>query len=275
MRVLYGLSDFLRLILYHIIGYRVGVIRTNLKNSFPEKSLTEIKTIEREFYKHLCDLVVESIKHFTMNQEEAERTFTVHNAHLFEDLYKKGKSVIIVGGHYASWERFALNATRGIPHYMGALYTPLSNAFLNKKMTDSRSKSGLHMTSIKDAAEFFSHIATEPVAIVFGSDQSPRNPEKAYWLTFLHQETGVQFGTEKFAKDYNCAVIYGQLDKVPRKANSVTYHLICEDANAMPYGKITEAHTRLLEYNILEKPAYWLWSHKRWKHKRPTQTPLH
>ena len=275
MRMLYGLSDFLRLILYYIIGYRVKVIRTNLQNSFPEKSAAEIKTIEREFYKHLCDLIVESIKYFSISKTEAERNYAIINAELLQDLYKKGKSVIIVGGHYACWERYALNATREVPHKMIALYAPLANGFLNEKMMASRAKSGLGMVSIKHTSELFKSIGDEPIAVIFGSDQSPRNPNTAYWLTFLNQETGVQFGAEKFAKEYDCAVVYGQLDKVPRKANSVSYQLICEDANAMPHGKITEIHTRLLEQKILEKPDYWLWSHKRWKRQRPEDVPLH
>lgn len=272
---LYALSDFLRLILYHIIGYRVDVIRKNIKNSFPEKSEAERKVIERTFYKHLCDLVVESVKYFSISKAEAERNFTVINAELFHDLYAKGKSVIVVGGHYGCWERLALNATRGIPHKVSALYAPLANEFLDKKMADSRSRFGLHMISIKETKKLFKEIEKQPIAVIFGSDQSPRNPEKAYWLTFLNQETGVQFGAEKLAKEYNCAVVYGQLDKTPRKANSVHFQLICEDANAMPYGKITEMHTKLLEDKIREEPAYWLWSHKRWKRTRPAHVPLH
>jgi len=275
MRVLYGLSDFLRLVLYYLIGYRVGVIRTNLQNSFPEKSLAEIKTIEREFYKHLCDLVVESIKHFSISKAEAERNYSIANVELMHELYKKGKSVILVGGHYACWERYALNSTREVQHRIFGLYAPLANNFFEEKMKASRSKFGLQMVAIKQASELFANKGSEPIAVIFGSDQSPRNPDKAYWLTFLNQETGVQFGAERFAKEYDCAVVYGNLDKVPRKSNSAEFVLICEDPSTMPHGRITELHTKLLEEKILGYPPFWLWSHKRWKHKRPANTPLH
>lgn len=275
MRALYVCSDFLRLIMYHIIGYRVAVIRTNLRNSFPEMSEKERMQIEREFYKHLCDLIVESIKYFHITQNKAEHNYEVHNAELLQELYKKGKSVVIVGGHYASWERYALNATRDVPHYTAALYTTIHSKIFNRKMTESRSHFGLHMVPIEETRTLFEHSKTEPIAVIFGADQCPRNPERAYWLTFLHQETGVQFGAEKYAREYNCAVVYGQLDKTPRKTNSITYRLICEDPATLPEGKITELHTKLLEEKIIDKPAYWLWSHKRWKHKRPKGMPLH
>jgi len=274
MPLLYGFSNFLCTILYRVVKFRIGVIRSNLKLAFPEKSETERLAIEKAFYRHMCDMIVESIKYFTISKKEAEKNFSINNATLLKDLYKKGKSVVIVGGHYASWERYALNATREVPHYTAALYTPLTDKFLNKKMLESRSKFGLHMVSVKETHNLFELSYKKPIAVIFGSDQSPSNPDKAYWMTFLNQETGIQYGAEKYARLYNCAVVYGQLDKEPRGAESITYRLICEDPKDLPEGAITKAFTHMLEEKIKDKPEFWLWSHRRWKHKRPSNMPL-
>ncbi len=275
MPVLYTLSSALRFVLQKLVKFRRPVIRKNLSNAYPNKSIQELAAIESAFYQHMCDMIVESIKYFTIRKKDAEKNFTINNAALIQDLYKKGKSVVIVGGHYGSWERYALNATREVPHYVAALYTPLSDLFLNNKMLASRSKFGLHMVSIKDTQSLFEKSLNEPIAVIFGSDQSPSNPHKAYWMTFLNQETGVQFGAEKYARAYNFAVVYGQLDKLPRGKESISYRLICEDPNELPEGKITETFTRMLEEKINSNPQFWLWSHRRWKHSRPVDMPLH
>lgn len=261
--------------MYNIIGYRVQVIRGNIARSFPEKSEQERKAIEKEFYKHLCDLIVESIKFFSISREKADAMMETYNAEVLDELYAKGRDVILVGGHYANWELYALTAPRDMKHAPYALFTPLTNAFFNRKMASSRGRFGLKMRGISELKGLFEKKQPNPKAYIFGADQSPRNPEKAYWMTFLNQETGVQFGTEKTAKEFNCAVVYGELDKIKRGQFAVTYTLICEDPSTMAYGEITETHTRMLERKIRSKPFYWLWSHKRWKHKRPANAPLH
>jgi KDO2-lipid IV(A) lauroyltransferase len=275
MGLLYRLSDFLRFILYRLIRYRVPVIRTNLQNAFPTKSKAEIERIEKAFYKHLCDLIVESIKFFTIKKEPALRMMVVKNEEILHELYNEGRDVIIVGGHYANWELYALNAPFHSRHTFYALYTPLSNEWFNNKMKQTRGAFGLQMQSTKMIKHFFDNDSEAPRAHIFGADQSPSNPKKAYWMTFLNQETGVQFGTEKIATEHNMAVVYGQLDKFGRGKFGISYRLICKEAAHTAYGEITEKHARWLEQHINAKPQYWLWSHKRWKHKRPESIPMH
>ena len=273
--VLYAKSNFLRFILYNIIGFRVGVIKNNLEKAFPNKTLEERKAIEREFYLHMCDLILESIKFFSISRQAAYKMMDVENSELLTELYNKGKDVILAGGHYGNWELYALTSPRDTPHDIYALYTPLTSEFFDRKMKSSRERYGLKMHSIKDVHGLFNQKSEKPRAFIFGADQSPSNPHKAYWLTFLNQETGVQFGTEKFAQQLNAAVVFGFIDKVKRGQYKMSYRLICENANDMPYGKITELHTKYLEEKIIEKPPYWLWSHKRWKRTRPEGVPLH
>lgn len=273
--ILYLLSDFLYLILYKIIGYRTKVVHTNIRNSFPEKTNEEVKAIESKFYAHLCDLVVESIKAFTISKEEAQRRMKDRNIDLVNQYTQKGKQLVMVGGHYGNWEMFAITIGIDMDAKALALYTPLKNKFFDNKIRNSRSKYGLEMLPIQEIKSKMAEMNDDLHTVIFGADQSPRKNQKAYWMNFLNQETGVQFGTEKFAMEYNAAVVFGNIYKIKRGFYEVQYDLICENAQETEYGFITRTHTKMLEKVIQSQPEYWLWSHKRWKHKRAEDQPLH
>lgn len=267
--LLYLLSDFLFLVLFYGFGYRKKVILDNIRNSFPEKSAAEHNKIYRQFYRHLCDLIVESLKAFTISEKQVLKRVTCKNPEGVDKYFNQGKSVIIAGGHYNNWEIFAVAVDALIKHQTVGLYTPLKNKFFDEKMRSTRSKYGLVMISTKIAKRYFEEHSKELSAYIFGFDQSPSNPKSAYWMQFLNQDTGVQFGTEKFAKEFNIPVVYGRIDKVKRGHYCFEFYDVTDNPKETPQGFITESITKHLEKDIRAVPQYWLWSHRRWKHKRP------
>ncbi|MBX2960910.1 MAG: lysophospholipid acyltransferase family protein [Cyclobacteriaceae bacterium] len=266
--VLYGLSNLIYAVVYYVVGYRKSTVRTGIRNSFPEKTSQERLKTEREFYRHFADLIVESIKAFTISEEEIRSRFNHPDISLFEKYLKQGRHIAFVGGHYGNWELFAVSVGLSIPHQPVALYTPLQNKFMDAKMQSSRSKFGLLMRSYKQVKEMIIDPKQKPMAVIFGADQCPRLSQKPHWMEFLNQETGVQVGAEKFAKDFNAVVIYGLIKKVKRGHFEMEYRLITDEPQQLPWGRITELHTLELEKDIRNKPPYWLWTHKRWKRKR-------
>ncbi len=266
---LYRLSEVLCFVVFKLIGYRRKIIRSNLQNSFPEKGIDEIKRIEKIFCLHFCDLVMESIKAFSISKEEAFKRMKDRNIELVNKYKASGKHVVMVGGHYGNWELFAITIGAVLEYKSIALYTPLRNQFLNQKITASRSKYGLEMLGIKTIKERINAANSDLYTIIFGADQSPRKDQRAYWMKFLNQETGIQFGTEKFAVEFDAVVIFANIYKVKRGFYEVEYTLITEDAKSHSYGEITKRHVGMLEEVINKQPEYWLWSHRRWKHKRP------
>ena len=268
--VLHGISSFFYLIIYFVFGYRKKVIRPNLERSLPHLSEKEIRRVERQFYQHFCDIVVESLKNFTISEKQVKKRFVIHNADIADRFYDQGRDVIIAGGHYNAWELYALAMPLFHKHTGVGIYKPLSNPFFDKKMRKSRERFGLKLLSMKDSTRHFAGTEDNTKrAFIMGGDQSPSNPEKAYWMTFLNQDTGVLFGTEKYAKTYNIPVLFGKATKVKRGHYSLTYELLFDEPSVQEYGVITERHTKTLEKQILDKPQFWLWSHRRWKHKRP------
>lgn len=270
-KLLYFISDILYLLVYKLIGYRTKVVKRNMQYSFPEKTAAEIQQLMDDFYHHFFDLVVETFKSFTMSFDEIAKRMVLIDNGLMEKYFNEGKSVIIAGPHYNNWEWVATGGPHQLKHKSVALYMPLSNKFFDNKMRDTRGKFGLKMESVKRTAELFEATKNEPTAFIFGVDQSPGNPKNAYWMQFLNQDTGVLFGTEKYAKKYNYPVVFGLIKKLKRGYYTLELTESTDNPEAAEYGQITEKFMHQIEAQIIQDPRYWLWTHRRWKHKRPTE----
>lgn len=269
LSVLFYLSDFLYLLIYKLAGYRKNVVFTNLRNSFPKKTETEILDIARKFYHHFCDMMVESLKIFSISAEEAVARCRALNPEIIEDLFQKNKSVIVVCGHYNNWELAAVSFDLQVPHQVVGIYAPLANKFYDKKFFESRSQFGVELLPRRRVKSFFNENSKRLTCTVFGADQSPTSrTKKMYWTKFLNQDTAVVFGPEKYSVEYNYPVVFMRIKKVKRGYYEYTFEILEENPLLAKYTSISEKHTRWLEKQILEEPQYWLWTHRRWKRKR-------
>ncbi len=246
-----------------------------ISDSFPEKSEKEVLEITRKFYSHFCDLIVESVMVFSISKEDAIRRCKITSSEVFDELFKQNKNIIIAGGHFNNWEMLAVAIDEQVPHQAMALYTPLANKSLDKLMKQSREKYGLRMYSKKRFWEIFEAKTNAPFAAIFGADQFPTKSKNVYWTHFLNQETCVALGTEKFAKERDCAVMFGRIIKISRGVYEMDFELISANPGEEPFGEITRRHVALLEADIRANPQYWLWTHRRWKRKRREDQPLY
>ncbi len=267
--ILYKLSDGIYILFYYVSGYRKKIVLQNIRNSFPDKSEKEHIEICKKFYKHFCDMVVESLKTFTISEKEARKRVVCNNPEVINKYYDQKRSVIIAGGHFNNPELFAVSIDMLIKHKVGGIYQPLTNKYFEAKMSSTRSKYGLTMVPTKKVKHFFDDNVKELIAPVFAFDQSPSNPKSAYWMKFLNQDSGMLFGTEKFAKEYNFPVLYLRMNKEKRGHYSLDFFDVTDSPKETAFGEITEKVTHLLEKDIQAIPQYWLWTHRRWKHKRP------
>lgn len=267
-RALYFISDCLYWIVYKLFKYRTQVVNANLRNSLPDRTTKEIAEIRDRFYHHFFDIIIESIKLFSARSEEIMDRMEVTNPELLDTYYAQGRDLVICGGHYSNWEYVTHAFPPRVKHQMSAIYHQLKNKFFEKIILESRSRGGTLMVSRKQTRDGYYDTVTEPIGIIFGTDQSPSIAKKVYWTTFLGQETAVAFGAEKFAKERNAVVIWGDNEKLGRGKFSVTFKVLTESPVDEPHGRISELHVAALEKQILKAPAYWLWTHKRWKRKR-------
>ncbi len=268
--VLYYLSDFLFLVMYKLLTYRKKVVVNNLKASFPDKSPQEIEVLAQQFYRHFCDIIIESVKAFSISKEEVLKRFKLTTPEVLEELYEQKKSVILTCGHYNNWELGSVAFDMQIPHQTVGIYAPLKSSFFNEKLKSSRGKYGMQLVSKEDIKEVFrkNHEDQKMTATGFMIDQSPMSSSKnVYWTRFLNQDTAVRYGAEKYAKEHNYPVVFIYPRKVRRGYYEFSFKVIESDPVSSPHGSITEKHTRELEKQIIEDPQYWLWTHKRWKKK--------
>lgn len=272
--LLYLLSNFVFFMIYRVFGYRKKVVLQNIKNAFPTKTVKEHQKIMTDFYRHLCDVILESVKCFSLKKEEALKRLVITNPEILDPFYKKGKEVVLVGGHYNNWEIFAVGMGLQIKHLPIGIYQPLTNEFLDKKMKATREKYRLKMCAIREVKELMISDLGVPKAPIFAIDQSPSNPNKSYWMNFLNQETSVHYGAEKYAKELNMPVVYGVIKKLKRGHYTVTLKVLSDNPLDEEYGYITQLATKELEKDIINNPQYWLWSHKRWKKARPEGVKL-
>ena len=266
--ILYALSDVLAFLMYYVVGYRKKVVFQNLRNSFPEKSEAELVAIAKKFYSHFCDLALESLKMFTISSEEAERRVTYFDVDVINKYYDEGRSVIVAMAHYNNWEMIAVTVDQAIKAHATAIYKPLTNQYFDKKMLESREKYGLKMIHYRTVKQDFEKMKNELTASHFLIDQAPSQTSTPHWMTFLNQDTGVLVGTERFAKDYNYAIVFLDVQKPKRGYYTGRFIDVTGSPQSFPKGELTEIVTRMLEGYIKEKPEFWLWSHRRWKRTR-------
>jgi len=264
---LFILSDFLYMVLYKGLKYRKKVVRTNLLNSFPGKSIKEIIKIEQKFYNHFCDLIMESIRLFSISEKELSRRSKILNPEILDQFYDQGKSLILVAGHYNNWEMTAAILSTRVKHHIIGIYTPMSNHFFDKKFLESRERFGLEMLSKKIVKEGFEKNKEQLTATLFATDQSPTYSKRVHWTRFLNQSTPVLLGAERFSREYGFPVIYGYISKPRRGYYEMEVTILEKNPTQTHEGEITEKHTCWLEKQIEEAPQYWLWTHKRWKRK--------
>ncbi len=267
---LYRLSDILYFLLFRIIGYRKKVVLNNLKNAFPEKSQQERMQICKAFYAYLCDLFLESIKLLTISETQLRERVLFEDKIAFEKYKKKGQSVIVVMGHWGNWEwggaRFALEDL----HQLYAIYHPLSNSYFDKLVKGMRTRFGLKLYTMRNVRRGMEKHKDTLTATAFIADQTP-SPRKAYWTTYLNQETPVFTGAERCAKSLDFPIVFVGVRRLKRGYYKIEPEDLVDHPREAKEYEISELFTRRLEKSILEQPESWLWSHRRWKHKRETE----
>lgn len=269
--VLYKLADVLAFFLRSVFKYRKEVVITNLRNSFPEKSEPEIEQIAKDSYTHLADRVVENIKCLTIKPEEYWSRCVPDNIELLNQLYEEGRDVVLMIAHINCWEYAGYVAHTLTKFKIFGVYSPAKNKYFNDLIVSTRGKLGMNLVSMKNTSSYFKEKLDERTFHVFFTDQSPSNPDNAYWTKFLNQDTAFFYGGARYAVKHNCVPVYAKILQIKRGYYRVYLSKIKEDVSNCTPDDIVQGFAEKLEAQLKERPADWLWSHKRWKHKRPVE----
>lgn len=271
LSVLYILSDILFPFLYYIVRYRRKLVRKNLNNSFPNYSQDKIIQIEKDFYHFLCDYYVETIKLLYISEAELKRRMVFENIELLNNVAREGKSCLLSLGHYCNWEYVPLiSYCLDSDIYTGQIYKKLSNKDFDDFFYKIRNQFKSQNIEMRDAFRSIIKNKQEGKIMVIGfiTDQRPKRYNDEYWTQFLNQNTLTLTGMERIARQFSYPVVYLDIQRVKRGHYKGVFKIITTDASIEKEYVVTEKYMRYLEGSILRDPAYWLWSHNRWKFKK-------
>jgi Kdo2-lipid IVA lauroyltransferase/acyltransferase len=265
--VLYIFSDGLYVALFYLLRYRRNVVKENLANAFPEKTVEERHLIEKKYYHFLSDMIFESIKMFTISESEMNKRFSFKNLPEINQYLENGRSVIAVTGHYGNWEWGSLSFISHLKKPVLIVYKPLSDKRFGEKLNTIRARFGSVLIPMKQTLrKVAGYKATTHVLVLLG-DQTPVRGETQYFTEFLNQPTAVFLGIEKIAKMTNNPVLFFRINRLKRGHYQAEAITITDNPKELKDYEITIAHTKKLEQTIKEQPELWLWSHRRWKFK--------
>ena len=272
--MLYLIADFAAFMLHHVVRYRRAVILDNLQKCFPSKTEDEIHKIMAGFYQNLADVSVESLKMLSISPEKLEARLELVGFEEALSFRKKNRSMVCIVAHLSNWEYgaatgFALKQIGDVKPY--TIYKRLRNPVFDRLLQDSRKRFGFDLLEMAEVDEFYKTqsrrglLESSPNFNVFIADQTPSDPRRSHWITFMGRQTPVFGGPELLARRYNLPVIFGAITRIKRGHYRIKLETLVVDSRLTERGEITRMHTNYLENLIYEHPADWLWSHKRWK----------
>lgn len=263
--VLYIFSDIISFFLYHVIKYRKKVVRNNLTSSFPEKNLKEIKKIEKEFYKYLGDQTVESLKLLNISDSQLQKRVTVKNYEIVNKTLGKGKNAVLMMGHYSNWEWVQEITRYFIPEtFMISIYHPLKDKFWDEVFITLRSRWNAHIVPMKKATRILLSRENMPWVCGFIADARPDMRHEENWIKFLNHKTWFITGPEDIGRKTGSEFFYLEMKRKKRGYYDIIFHAIKPTTSDIDYS-YTREFWKEFEKTIEKNPAYWLWSHKRWK----------
>ncbi|MEC3908691.1 lysophospholipid acyltransferase family protein [Tamlana sp. 2201CG12-4] len=268
-RLLYLISDVVFIILYYIIGYRKEVVTSNLNLVFPDKPQEEIIALRKAFYRHLCDMFLEMAKTISISETDLKKRFKIKNPEEFKRLEKLNKSVILIFGHYASWE-WSIVLQNYINFKGYAVYKKLANPHFDKLVRAIRSKFNTTLISTKETISIINQNEASGIKTITGflSDQSPRQSKDVYWGKFMGIDVPCFTGAERLAKNLDFSTAFLKVTKLKRGFYEAEIITLAEDSKAYSDYELTDLFLRELEKQIHEAPQYYFWTHKRWKHRK-------
>lgn len=268
-RIFYWLSDCIYVLVYYIVGYRKKTVRENLALALPHLSDKERLEIEKKSYQHLCDMFLEMVKTMTISSEEMNKRFKITNLEVIKEYEKKGKSIMLIASHYASWE-WLITLNQKISFLGVAVYKKLANKHFDKLVRDIRSKYNTELVPTSKTIPLIANNQKNNIQCVYGlaSDQSPKADRIFHWESFMGVEVPVHTGPEMLAKKYDMTVVFAKVKKVKRGYYELTIIPLSDNPKSIPDFGITHIYIKEVEKQILEAPEYYFWTHKRWKHRR-------
>jgi KDO2-lipid IV(A) lauroyltransferase len=265
MWLLYGLSDGLALLLYGVIRYRRGIVLSNLRNAFPEKTGQERLRIARKFYRNFTDNFIETLKLLSASKAFLEKRLVMDNIELLDYFYDSGRKVQLHLGHTFNWEIANVAIPLRTRYTFLVAYMPVENKLFERLFLHLRSRTGSVPLPATRMQRAILPYRNKLYALALVADQAPGGPENSYWLNFFGRPTAFIRGAERGARIGDIPAVFVRIYRSSRGHYRVHLTTLAEHPGDLPEGELTRRYRDMLEEAIRLQPEGWLWSHKRWK----------
>ena len=283
LRVQYVLGDGLAFLAEKVLRYRRDVVSANLERCFPALSEQERRRISRDFYRHLGEIVAETVWFGSCpggKRLRRRRLVELENPEVADRLFQGAPSLVLLTSHAGNWELsggiLTYNYTdRPDPfteqNYC-VVYLRQSSEMWNDILRDNRTAplaDPAHFPGYLESREVvryaFSH-RDEKKVYNFITDQHPYfSSVGTFDVDFFGQKVQTMAGGASLAHKLGLAVAYASMQRTARGRYVTRYTAICEDASTMEPQQIMQRYYNLLEQDIRENPSNYLWTHRRFK----------
>ena len=269
LRALYAFSAFLYVLAFYVVRHRHQVIRDQLEKAFPDLSGAQRGLIHKQFLKNFCDVMVEVLKSASITESEMCARMHILNLDVARRYLDAGQSVMFVTSHLGNWEWLLHGVTLQLGYPVDAAYKPLHDQWAERLMLKVRTRFGARLVPAKDLLADFLRRRGIVRAVAMNADQAPVSTDKRYWTRFLGQDTAFYMGAEQIARATRLPVIYVEVRRIRRGYYEVEMQPLWDGRESAPPNAVTERYARACEIDVLERPADWLWSYRRWRLKKP------
>ncbi len=264
--LMYRFSDFLAFVLRDVLKYRRRVAEENLRRVFPDMSEEVFKRVLRAAYVNLSDVLLEGIKGQSMSRRQLLERYRFVNPELLDALYERGGPVLSAQAHYGNWEWGVTSFPLQVRQRVVGIYKPLKHPYIGAYTDARRSRYGLILRDLRRTRHAMREFGESPVIYIMIADQSPSNPEKSHWISFFGRKTAWLHGTDYWARELKCPVVFMDVQRRKRGFYEIRFSLLADaSVQAFEEGEITRAYVKKLEEIIAARPENWLWTHRRWK----------
>lgn len=272
LTILYWVSTGLYFVIFYVVRYRYQVVQENLQHAFPEKDVEAIQVIMKKFYRNFCDFIIEALKSMTISAMELEKRVVIKDSEVIERYFKNGQSVLVLTSHQFNWEWLLLASSVQLSAPLNPIYKRLNNSYFDRLMLSTRSRFGSKPIEMQETLAQIVNRKNDVNAFGLIADQTPMIDADKYWSKFLNQDTAFFIGSERIAHLTKYPVLFVGMKKIKRGYYEIRYQALADP----PYDKnehyILDKYILKAEMFIQERPAEWLWSHRRWKYKKPFYT---
>lgn len=269
LRILYGLTWLLYLLLFYVLRVRKQLTLQNLKASFSEYSETERLQLAKNHYKSACMVIAETIKSFSLSKRQIKERVEFKNLEILEKYLSNNQSVIVVTAHYCNIEWALLACAQHINYPMDIIYRTQRVSWLEKLFYELRTRFGITPLAMETCIAESVKRSKITRMIAMAADQSPKRNDTPYWQTFLNRETAFHTGTEKIAKAFKYPLVFMSMKRTRKGYYEATLKLLAEPPYSAQPNQIMQKYISELEALVVESPKDWLWAYRRWKIQKP------